>query len=671
MKAFTMRNGSRTSSAGRLVKAFLGIILALCLIASGPMPAVHASGLPTMPHQFYGTVTLDGEPVPEGTLVEVLAGGVKQADTTIDSEGRYGYEPLLRIPSEPPGEVTFRVGGVTANESSTLTQGTIEELNLTVSSDLNPHFVPDKDAVKVGDVVTFTNLTTGGTLPYTRAEWDFGDDTPPLVLEGTHDEVMAAVTHAYATAGSYYVTLSMTDSFPVTRSESRMDPIVVSGAGIVGTVWEIDCARPPLEGVTVTLYNGDGLPLASDMSDENGEYVLGVPAFGDYQVVASKAGFREETQAITVTEATIYTLDFIGDHGLIPNRPDVFYVLDCIYLWKHGEPPCDMDVFSVLDVIYAWKNQITAATRTGAWADEVIITQEPDAWQAVTELGSGELDVYAGNLRDAALFDIVEDDPDLWYKSSIGSFNTLRLNPYGPLFDDGSLNPFHYPEMQAAFNKCIDRTFIAMDIEGGLAWERFTAFHPQLPDYARFLDDTYVLPESSIQYLEDKYDFDEAEGWTLVQAAIDAINADLAPDEVTWDDDLGRWIWDDDVIEMTIAIRSDDPVREEIGDYVVTQLRKMGFEASGFKGDMAATLSGLVNVEAEITGGGWSIYTGGWISTILLRDEAYWFMYFHTNVWADGIPAFAYLEVPEELWDAAYDLLNMNFSTIVYSTILV
>jgi len=300
----------------------------------------------------------------------------------------------------------------------------------------------------------------------------------------------------------------------------------------------------------------------------------------------------------------------------------------------------------------------------GFWLDYITIEKEPDEVRGVERLAACDVDVLGATLSSPALFSIVEEDEDLWYKSSIGTFNTLRLNPYGPLFDDGSLNPFHYAEMQAALNKYIDRTFIAMDIEGGLAWERFTAFHPQLPDYARFSDATHVPAESSIEYLEDKYDYDPAVKWDWVQDAIDAINADLAPDEVTWDDDLERWIWDGDVIEMTIAIRSDDPVREEIGDYLVTQLQKMGFEASGFKGDMAATLSGLANVDAEITGGGWTMYTGGWISTVIVRDESYWFMYFHTSLWAAGIPAFAYLEVPDELWDAAWDLLVMDFTTI-------
>jgi len=127
---------------------------------------------------------------------------------------------------------------------------------------------------------------------------------------------------------------------------------------IAGTVWEVDCGRPPLEGVAVVLYDGDEVEVDGTVSDGDGNYTLAVPELGEYTVVASKDGFRQETQAITVSEATAYTLDFIGDQGLIPNDPDVFYVLDCIIRWKYPALPCELDVFRVLDVIIAWKYPI-------------------------------------------------------------------------------------------------------------------------------------------------------------------------------------------------------------------------------------------------------------------------------------------------------------------------
>jgi len=440
-------------------------------------------------------------------------------------------------------------------------------------------------------------------------------------------------------------------------------------AEIAGTVWEVDCARPPLEGVAVVLYDGDGVPLASSVSDGNGEYVLGVPVYGEYTVVASKAGFTKETRSIAVDEAIAYALDFIGGHGLIPVDPDVFYVLDCIIRWKYPAPPCELDVFRVLDVIIAWKYPNTAATRTGAWADEVIIRVERDAWQTVNKLAAGELDVYALTLVDEDLFAYVGEDPDIWYKSSIGSFNTLRINPYGPEFDTGMVNPFHqfdFPEgvrtMNEVLHKFIDRAHIVDEIMGGLGWARYTSQHTQLPDYDRYYDGTHIEPDASISALEHVYRYDETEGRTWLNATMDAIN-DLTDGEITGNADDG-WFYDGVRIGMTIAIREDDPIRTQIGDYVGAQLEKMGFEFTPFYGDMWATLSGLANVDEEIRGGGWTMYTGGWVSTTLARDQGYWFLYFHTNFWSDGIPAFAYLDVPEYFFDAAYDLAFLGFTSI-------
>jgi len=301
----------------------------------------------------------------------------------------------------------------------------------------------------------------------------------------------------------------------------------------------------------------------------------------------------------------------------------------------------------------------------GFWLDYVTIQRE---WQAMDKLILGELDVYAHTLVDEALFDIVDDHPDLWYKSSIGSFNTLRINPYGPEFDTGMVNPFYlfdFPEgvrtMHEVLNKFIDRTFIAHDIIGGLAWPRFTSQHTQLSDYARYYDGTYIDANASIAALEEEYRYDPVTGLAWLEDTMAAIN-DLAPGTITGNPDHG-WLYSGDPIPMVIAIRSDNPILDRIGDYVVSTLRDMGFDAIPFKGDMAATLSGLVNDEEEITGGGWSIYTGGWVSTMLARDSGFWFARFHTHSWAAGIPAFAHLDVPQEFWDAAIDLVHLNFTS--------
>jgi hypothetical protein len=123
---------------------------------------------------------------------------------------------------------------------------------------------------------------------------------------------------------------------------------------IAGEVHEVDCAV--LAGVNVTVYQG-AVEITNTIGNGTGNYEVEVPALGDYNVTISKVGFRNiMTQAISVPAFTTYTLDFAGDFGLIPNAPDMSYVLACINLWKFGTPPCQLGMSTVLAVINAWKN---------------------------------------------------------------------------------------------------------------------------------------------------------------------------------------------------------------------------------------------------------------------------------------------------------------------------
>jgi hypothetical protein len=145
-----------------------------------------------------------------------------------------------------------------------------------------------------------------------------------------------------------------TTASTVTFTMSVGDPPVVFAAiaQIVGETRAINCDILP--GVNVTLYQG-AAEITSTLSGGSGNYTFPNLEFGDYNVTASKDGFKDRTQAISVNETTIYTLDFLGNHGLIPNAPNMSYVLACINRWKFGEPPCKLNMSTVLAVINAWK----------------------------------------------------------------------------------------------------------------------------------------------------------------------------------------------------------------------------------------------------------------------------------------------------------------------------
>jgi len=127
-----------TGRGARRLAGAVSLLLAVCLVAAGITPALHASSPPPMPHQFYGTVSFGGALVDEDTLVEAFVGGVKEAQTTVDAEGRYGDDPAFMVPGTAGAVVTFRIGGVLANETSTWQSGRIQELNLTVDEEPEP-----------------------------------------------------------------------------------------------------------------------------------------------------------------------------------------------------------------------------------------------------------------------------------------------------------------------------------------------------------------------------------------------------------------------------------------------------------------------------------------------------------------------------------------------------
>jgi PKD repeat protein len=70
---------------------------------------------------------------------------------------------------------------------------------------------------------TFTDATTGGTPPYTYG-WDFDND-------GTVDSTDANPTHTYTNAGTYTVTLTMTDSLANTATEIKTGYITIYKPG--------------------------------------------------------------------------------------------------------------------------------------------------------------------------------------------------------------------------------------------------------------------------------------------------------------------------------------------------------------------------------------------------------------------------------------------------------
>lgn len=253
--------------------------------------------------------------------------------------------------------------------------------------------------------------------------------------------------------------------------------------------------------------------------------------------------------------------------------------------------------------------QVTAPQ--GPWVDEVVFSTETDFAKAIDRLMTGELHTYFYGVTDPDLFKTVKASPDLWYALSYGSYNELTFNPVGPEFPaTGKLNPFDVPRIREAMNYLVDRGYIAEEICGGLAVPRTIAIPPSFPDYARLID--------TARKLEIEYSYDLEKAKAIITEEMEKLGAELIE---------GKWHYKGEPVTLIFLIRIEDE-RREIGDYVSTQLENIGFTVDRqYKTSKEASPLWISGDPAD---GKWHIYTGGWITTVISRDESDNFDFFYT-----------------------------------------
>jgi peptide/nickel transport system substrate-binding protein len=249
--------------------------------------------------------------------------------------------------------------------------------------------------------------------------------------------------------------------------------------------------------------------------------------------------------------------------------------------------------------------------RKGAWVDEVVFSSVADDATAISMLEAGEADLYYYGLTDPDLFKRVKASPNLWYAMSYGSYNELTFNPVGPEFPaTGELNPFWSPRIREAMNYLVDRDYIVNEICGGLAVPRYLAITPSFPDYARLID---VAKKLEIVY---SYNFEKAR--EIIFDEMRKLGAEMVD---------GKWYYKGKPVVIKFLIRVEDE-RKQIGDYVATQLEKLGFAVERmYKTSKEASPIWLTGNPAN---GEWHIYTAGWVTTAILRDESDNFDFFYT-----------------------------------------
>jgi PKD repeat protein len=180
---------------------------------------ITVTGVPPLPHAFYGNVTILGEPAPAySTISGVVTGGGGAIQTTLP--GYYGYpgalSPKLLIQGgiTQGSPITFYVNGfmarcrdVTAGtgwqDSYPFNTGTITLLDLNVSEiPLAADFVGSPRSGTAPLSVQFIDNSTGYPTSW---NWNFGD--------GTANSTQQSPAHVYQSPGTYGVTLTVSNAY--------------------------------------------------------------------------------------------------------------------------------------------------------------------------------------------------------------------------------------------------------------------------------------------------------------------------------------------------------------------------------------------------------------------------------------------------------------------------
>jgi len=282
-------------------------------------------------------------------------------------------------------------------------------------------------------------------------------------------------------------------------------------------------------------------------------------------------------------------------------------------------------------------------TRHGGWLDEIDYSVV-DAQSAITQIGAGAIDLFSYGLASDKLAEI--KDADLCFSSSYGLYYDMMFNP--AVFTDATkLNPFSNRKIREATNWLIDRDYISQEVFAGGALPKFFPLTTQLVDYTSVID--------VARGLEAYYAYNFDKGKEVIVAEMEAMGATVGAD--------GKFMFNDAPVTLVFLIRNDgDGTRITMGNYFAQQMENVGFVVERQE-KKSSELSPLW-IGSEPSDGLWHLYTAGWGSSGLNRDEKSIFQEMYLPSSAQGIPLFLDNDVDPVFQQLGDDLANGNFTTL-------
>ncbi len=237
-----------------------------------------------------------------------------------------------------------------------------------------------------------------------------------------------------------------------------------------------------------------------------------------------------------------------------------------------------------------------AFAEKNTYFDTVKFIQYLDENTALEEVRNGNLDIYYNKISPDRL-ESHESREGLQVFDSTGGSYSILVNPAKA----EKFNPFSEREARFALNYLIDRKLIVNELLGGYGAPMTSYYSPADPEY--------------LTVIEQLEDFNFRYNPSLAQVMIEDVMRDNGAIKVE-----EKWTLNGEPAEITIFIRSDDPVRKSIGEILSSELEKMGFKIKKEFGDLNKAFVIVYGSDpAELK---WHLYTEGWGRSAFVRYDS-------------------------------------------------
>jgi len=251
-------------------------------------------------------------------------------------------------------------------------------------------------------------------------------------------------------------------------------------------------------------------------------------------------------------------------------------------------------VILALLVIAITHNESFAEKNT--FVNSIKFIQYLDENTALEEVKNGNLDLYYYRISPDRLENKQTTEGLKIFDSTGGSYSLL-INPA----KSEKFNPFSDKDARFALNYLVDRKLIVNELMGGYGSQIISYYGPTDPEYLTIIKE--------LESFNFKYNP------TLANKIISKSMIDRGLEKI---DD--KWMKNDEEVEISIFIRSDDPVRKSIGEILSTELEELGFKIKKDYGDLNKAF--VVVYGSNPADMNWNLYTEGWGRSAFVKYDS-------------------------------------------------